>query len=120
MQALITGGAGFIGSNIARALTAQGWGIRILDDLSSGYRGNLDGLAVDFRHGDVRDPAAVADAVAGCDVVFHLAASVGNKRSIDDPVGDASVNVIGRSYPTQVVTETSLFASPGSAARVAL
>lgn len=95
MQALITGGAGFIGSNIARALTAQGWGIRILDDLSSGYRGNLDGLAVDFRHGDVRDPAAVADAVAGCDVVFHLAASVGNKRSIDDPVGDASVNVIG-------------------------
>ena len=95
MQALITGGAGFIGSNIARALVEQGWGVRVLDDLSSGYRHNLDGLAVDFRHGDVRDPDAVADAVAGCGVVFHLAASVGNKRSIDDPIGDASVNVIG-------------------------
>lgn len=95
MQALITGGAGFIGSNIANALTAEGWGVRVLDDLSSGYRANLDGLPVDFRHGDVRDPLAVADAVAGCDVVFHLAASVGNKRSIDDPIGDASINVIG-------------------------
>lgn len=95
MQALITGGAGFIGSNLARALTTEGWGVRVLDDLSSGYRANLDGLAVDFRHGDVRDPLAVADAVSGCDVVFHLAASVGNKRSIDDPVGDASINVIG-------------------------
>ncbi|MBS0176758.1 MAG: NAD-dependent epimerase/dehydratase family protein [Nitrospira sp.] len=95
MQALITGGAGFIGSNIARALVGQGWGVRVLDDLSSGYLHNLDGLAVDFRHGDVRDPQAVADAVAGCDVVFHLAASVGNKRSIDDPIDDSSVNVIG-------------------------
>lgn len=95
MQALITGGAGFIGSNIAMELSGQGWGVRVLDNLSSGYRGNLDGLAVDFRHGDVRDPHAVADAVAGCDVVFHLAASVGNKRSIDDPIDDSSVNVIG-------------------------
>jgi len=95
MQALITGGAGFIGSNIAMELSGQGWGVRILDNLSSGYRGNLDGLAVDFRHGDVRDAAAVADAVGGCDVVFHLAASVGNKRSIDDPIDDSSVNVIG-------------------------
>jgi UDP-glucose 4-epimerase len=95
MQALITGGAGFIGSNIAKALVGQGWGVRVLDDLSSGYRDNLDGLAVDFRHGDVRDAEAVEQAVDGCEVVFHLAAAVGNKRSIDDPIGDSSINVIG-------------------------
>lgn len=95
MQALITGGAGFIGSNIAKALVGQGWGVRVLDDLSSGYRDNLEDLPVDFRHGDVRDPVAVMEAVAGCEVVFHLAAAVGNKRSIDDPIGDSSINVIG-------------------------
>jgi len=95
MHALITGGAGFIGSNIAKALVGQGWSVRVLDDLSSGNRENLDALAVDFRHGDVRDAEAVIDAVAGCDVVFHLAASVGNKRSIDDPIGDSSINVVG-------------------------
>lgn len=95
MQALITGGAGFIGSNIARELVSMGWGVRVLDDLSSGYLCNLDGLDVDFRRGDVRDANAVADAVRGCDIVFHLAASVGNKRSIDDPLGDSAINVIG-------------------------
>jgi UDP-glucose 4-epimerase len=95
MQALITGGAGFIGSNLAAGLASMGWRVRVLDDLSSGYRHNLDGLDVEFRHGDVRDAQAVAAAVDGCDVVFHLAASVGNKRSIDDPIGDASINVIG-------------------------
>lgn len=95
MQALITGGAGFIGSNIARELAQQGWGVRVLDNLLSGYRCNLDGLPVDFREGDIRDPDAVHAAVAGCDVVFHLAASVGNKRSIDDPLDDSSINVMG-------------------------
>lgn len=95
MQALITGGAGFIGSNIAKELLAMGWGVRVLDDLSSGYRRNLEGLAVDLSIGDVRNRADVETAVSGCDVVFHLAASVGNKRSIDDPIGDSSINVIG-------------------------
>ena len=95
MQALITGGAGFIGSNIAKALVAQGWGVRVLDDLSSGYLLNLQGLGVEFVQGDVRDADCVAGAVAGCEVVFHLAASVGNKRSIDEPIVDSSINVIG-------------------------
>lgn len=95
MQALITGGAGFIGSNIARELVQQGWGVRVLDNLLSGHRCNLDGLPVDFREGDIRNPDAVHAAVAGCDVVFHLAASVGNKRSIDEPLDDSSINVMG-------------------------
>jgi UDP-glucose 4-epimerase len=97
--ALVTGGAGFIGSNLVGALVARGTPVVVLDSLVSGYRSNLDAFpSVRFVEGDVRDRAAV-DAAMGSpghiDVVFHLAASVGNKRSIDDPVFDAQVNVLG-------------------------
>ena len=96
MRALITGGAGFIGSSIAKELASKGTEVVVLDNLSSGYRGNIDGLSgVRLVEGDVRDPATVNATVAGVDAVFHLAASVGNKRSIDLPVDDAEINVIG-------------------------
>lgn len=96
MRALVTGGAGFIGSNICRQLLGDGWSVTVLDNLMSGYRHNLDGLAgLRFVEGDIRDPSAVADAIEGCGTVFHLAASVGNKRSVDDPIGDAEINVLG-------------------------
>ncbi len=96
MKALVTGGAGFIGSNICRQLVGDGWSVTVLDNLMSGYRHNLDGLpGVRFVEGDIRDPLAVADAIEGCGTVFHLAASVGNKRSVDDPVGDAEINLLG-------------------------
>lgn len=95
MKALVTGGAGFIGSNLVAGLRDRGIGVRVLDDLSSGYRRNLDGLDVEFMDGDVRNRDAVDAAVRGCDLVFHLAASVGNKRSIDDPVRDSEINVLG-------------------------
>ena len=95
-QVLVTGGAGFIGSTIAR-LACQKIGARVvvLDDLSSGHRSNVDGLSVTFVEGDVCDPAAVRHAIEGCDTVFHLAASVGNTRSIENPVRDSEVNVLG-------------------------
>jgi UDP-glucose 4-epimerase len=93
---LVTGGAGFIGGNIVRQLLDEGVeDVVVLDNVSSGYRENLDGLPVRFLEGDVRDPAAVAEAVAGRDTVFHLAASVGNARSIAHPIDDAQVNVLG-------------------------
>jgi nucleoside-diphosphate-sugar epimerase len=93
---LVTGGAGFIGSNLVAALLAQGRDVTILDDLSSGYRINVpDHPRVRFVEGDIRDEAAVGDAIAGADTVFHLAASVGNKRSIDHPLLDAEINVLG-------------------------
>ena len=96
MKALITGGAGFIGSNIAKELACKGGEVVVLDDLSSGYRVNIDGHpGVRLVERDVRDGAAVEAAVAGVDAVFHLAASVGNKRSIDQPINDAEINVIG-------------------------
>lgn len=94
MKALITGGAGFIGSNIVRRLLDLGHAPVVLDDLSSGYAENLV-ADVPFVEADVRDGKAVLDAVEGCDVVVHLAASVGNARSIDDPIKDAQINVLG-------------------------
>ena len=96
MRYLVTGGAGFIGSNLVRALVAEGQEVTILDNLQSGYRINVDGSArVRFIEGDVRREQDVARAMEGCETVFHLAASVGNKRSIDSPIDDAEINVIG-------------------------
>jgi UDP-glucose 4-epimerase len=95
-RVLVTGGAGFIGSNLVGALVAGGCNVTVLDNLSSGYRSNLDPFPeVRFIDGDIRNPDAVDTAVRGAEVVFHLAASVGNKRSIDDPIADAEINVLG-------------------------
>lgn len=95
-RVLVTGGAGFIGSNLVKALVERGSCVTVLDNLSSGYRANLDAFPrVRVLVADVRDPAAVHEAMTGARVVFHLAASVGNKRSIDDPVADAETNVLG-------------------------
>jgi UDP-glucose 4-epimerase len=91
---LVTGGAGFIGSNIVRALLAAGCQPVVLDNLSSGYRENLL-PHVPFFEGDVRDAGLVAQAAQGCAVIFHLAASVGNKRSIDNPLCDSQINLLG-------------------------
>jgi len=94
MKALVTGGAGFIGSNLALALLARGDSVVILDDLSSGCATNLP-PAAQFIRGDIRDSRCVRDAMDGVGCVFHLAASVGNKRSIDHPVRDAEINILG-------------------------
>ena len=95
-RVLVTGGSGFIGSNLVRGLLSIGCDVTVLDDLSSGHRSNLEPFpAVRFVQGDVRDPHAVGDAMRGASVVFHLAASVGNKRSIDNPRLDAEINVLG-------------------------
>jgi UDP-glucose 4-epimerase len=96
MKALVTGGAGFIGSNLVRLLLAEGHEVHVLDSLASGYRGNLEGVPLSrLVWGDIRDASMVDAAMAGTEVVFHLAASVGNARSIDHPHVDASMNVIG-------------------------
>jgi UDP-glucose 4-epimerase len=94
LRILVTGGAGFIGSNIVKRLLALGKQPVVLDDLSSGYKENLL-PEVKFIEGDVRDRKTVEKAMAGCGTVLHLAASVGNKRSIDDPLTDAGINLIG-------------------------
>jgi UDP-glucose 4-epimerase len=96
MHTLVTGGAGFIGSNIVSTLLAEGHSVTVIDDFSSGYRCNLDDAGgADLIEADICDPVALTAAAQSTEVIFHLAASVGNQRSINDPVRDAEVNVIG-------------------------
>jgi UDP-glucose 4-epimerase len=94
---LITGGAGFIGSHLADALLAEGYSVRVLDDLSTGKRSNLP-LAharLELIIGDVADAGCVEQAVQGCQAVVHLAAVASVQASVDDPVRTHQSNFIG-------------------------
>ena len=95
MNALVTGGAGFIGSNLVRLLLEKGFRTRVLDNLTTGYAKNLAHMDVEFVQGDVRDARTVENALKGTDVVFHLAASIGNVKSLSNPQEDSEVNVVG-------------------------
>ena len=75
MQLLITGGSGFIGSNLARVALGRGHQVRVLDDLSTGRRSNLDGLDVEFVEDTILNYGAVVEAMTGADAVVHLAAN---------------------------------------------
>src|SRR5215831_7436938 len=93
---LVTGGAGFIGSNIVEALVRRGDRVRVLDDVSTGRHQNLAGLAgVEIVEGDLRDRAEVARAVAGVRGVFHQAGLRWVPRSVDDPMSTNDVNITG-------------------------
>ena len=97
MKYLITGGAGFIGSHIARALLEQGADVRVLDNFSSGKRENLKGLDVEILEGDLRDASVVTRAVEGVEVIFHEAAFVSVPESMEKPQECLDVNVTGTS-----------------------
>lgn len=86
-KVLVTGGAGFIGSNLAEALAAQGAKVVIIDNLSTGFRENLDELTCDFDfvEGDINDESALRKAVQGTEIVFHQAALPSVPRSVEDP-----------------------------------
>ena len=90
---LITGGAGFIGSNLARALAEGGDRVRILDDLSIGRTAYLEGVPHALVVGSLADPATVRSAVDGVDAVVHLAARAGIDDSVRDPLGTFEANV---------------------------
>ncbi|MFG3453136.1 NAD-dependent epimerase/dehydratase family protein [Stutzerimonas stutzeri] len=93
---LVTGGAGFIGSNLVDALVARGYSVRVLDNLSTGKRSNLPtGANVEFVEGDVADAQLVRRAVQGCGAVVHLAAVASVQASVDDPVGTHQSNFVG-------------------------
>ena len=100
MKALVTGGAGFIGSNLVDALLARGDEVTVLDDLSTGKRENLEQALANgaqLEEVDVRDAEAVSDLVGRTkpDVIFHLAAQIDVRKSVADPANDARVNVEG-------------------------
>jgi UDP-glucose 4-epimerase len=95
---LVTGGAGFIGSNIVAALVASGERVRVLDDLSTGSWDHLAGIAedgIERLQGDIRDPAAVERAARGVEVVFHHGAIGSVPISVNEPVRADAVNVGG-------------------------
>jgi UDP-glucose 4-epimerase len=100
MRTLVTGGAGFIGSNLVDALLARGDEVTVVDDLSTGRRENLDGAlaaGADLAELDIRDAAGLSELVAASQpqIVFHLAAQIDVRKSLADPAFDASINVGG-------------------------
>jgi UDP-N-acetylglucosamine/UDP-N-acetyl-alpha-D-glucosaminouronate 4-epimerase len=94
-KVLVTGGAGFIGSNLADALLARGDDVRILDNFSTGDRGNLEGLDVEIVEGELRSYERVHNAVRKTEIVYHLGALGSVPRSIQDPLTSNAVNVEG-------------------------
>jgi UDP-glucose 4-epimerase len=101
MRAIVTGGAGFIGSNLVDALLDQGAEVDVVDTLVTGRRSNLEAGALDrgarLHEVDITDAPALTALVADVapDVIFHLAAQIDVRKSIEDPAFDASVNVVG-------------------------
>jgi len=97
MRALVTGGAGFIGSNLVDALLARGDRVTVVDDLSTGKQANLTGAiaaGAELHVLDIRDAERLA-AAAAPDAIFHLAAQIDVRKSVDDPAWDATINVGG-------------------------
>jgi nucleoside-diphosphate-sugar epimerase len=112
---LVTGGAGFIGSHIVRALLEQGGRVRVLDNFSTGRRENLSGLIDQFNgdqfqvlEGDVRDALRVKEAVRGVDVIFHEAAFVSVPQSMDEPQNCFDVNISGTSALFEAAREAGV------------
>jgi UDP-glucose 4-epimerase len=95
MKALVTGGAGFIGSNLVDALVERGDDVRVLDNFSTGNRANLEGLDVEVVEGELRSYERVHAAVRGVEVVYHLGALGSVPRSVQDPLTSNAVNVEG-------------------------
>jgi len=94
-RVLVTGGAGFIGSHVSDVFIANGWTVEIIDNLSSGKRANVPKAAT-LHEMDVRSPEASRIVQDGAfDVIVHLAAQIDVRRSVSDPLFDASVNVLG-------------------------
>ena len=123
MNVLVTGGAGFIGSHLTRALLRRGDSVTVLDNFDDAYDPawkiqNLDGLDINLVNGDVRDRAAVEESLRGVEAVVHLAALAGVRESLEKPSEYASVNVGGTVNLLEAVRSRSglpvIFASSSS------
>lgn len=109
-QVLVTGGAGFIGSHLVDALVSDGHSVRVLDDLSTGREQNLSDAMrtgrVRLIVGSVADVDLLEDAARGCDRIFHLAATVGVRRVLADPLGGLRNNILGTDAVLRVARRT--------------
>jgi UDP-glucose 4-epimerase len=123
MKCLVTGGAGFIGSNLVDALLARGDAVTVVDDLSTGRRQNLDSAlaaGATLVEADIREAEAIAELARGAEpeVIFHLAAQIDVRRSVADPAFDASINVGGTANVLDAARATGsrvVFTSTGGA-----
>ena len=97
MKVLITGGAGFIGSNLARAFIKEGVKVKIIDNFSTGKRENIEDIKdkIEFIEGDITDKRTIEEAVKGVDYVLHEAAIPSVARSVEDPISSNHANITG-------------------------
>ena len=97
MKYLVTGGAGFVGSNLVHRLLAEGHDVRVLDNLDTGRIENLEGALqrIELVEKDMADPGVARGAVEGVDGVFHQAGAPAVPRSLADPIGTNRANVLG-------------------------
>jgi len=109
MKALVTGGAGFIGSHLTERLLKDGHGVCIVDNLSTGSMKNLETLRAhprfEFVAGDIRDAEIIEPLIERCDVVFHLAAAVGVRLIAEDPVHTIETNIGGTEVVLNIANE---------------
>lgn len=108
--AVVTGGAGFIGSHLAAGLLKKGFNVRVVDNLSTGKKSNLDAVINDleFVRADIRDRDAMKRAFAGAELVFHQAALASVARSMADPWETTDVNVMGTLSVLQAASDAGV------------
>lgn len=108
MRVVVTGGAGFIGANLCRALATGGDEALAFDNLSTGFASNLDGSGAQLIEGDILDPVALDGALAGADAVVHLAARPSVPRSIADPLASHAANATGTLQVLESIRRTEV------------
>jgi nucleoside-diphosphate-sugar epimerase len=109
-KCLVTGGAGFIGSNLAERLIGDGVQVRVLDNLTTGFLDNIKPFLgdIDFKQGDVRDLDTLQEVMVGVEVVFHQAAVVSVPKSVEDPIEAVMVNDLGTLYVLEAARRASV------------
>lgn len=113
----VTGGAGFIGSNLVARLISQGYAVKVVDDLSTGLRSNVENLECDFYERSIVDLQKLKSAISDCQTIFHLGARGSVPRSIKNPVATHEVNVTGTLNVLEVARESGahvIFSSSSS------
>ena len=109
-KALVTGGAGFIGSHLVDGLLSEGCEVTVLDDLSTGLLSNLGHIKdhITFYQGDIRDQEILVKAARDCDIIFHHAAVVSVPRTVDNPVDSAMVNEMGTLFVLEAARKNNV------------
>lgn len=115
---LITGGAGFIGSNLVRRMLADGDEVVVIDELSTGFMAHLKGLPVEFHQASILDSAALSAAATGTDAIVHLGALGSVPRNVKDPVATHAANATGTLAVCQVAQDEGAYLVAASSSSV--